>query len=130
MEVVADASTLLAVTLDEPERPAILDATVGVTLIAPEVLPWEVGNALSAMSKRGRLERKLVSPAWEAVQRIPVRLVPVEVEASLTLALELGIYAYDAYYLQCAATYRRPLITLDRQMRRIAASLGISCLIQ
>lgn len=31
----------------------------------------------------------------------------------MALAAELGIYAYDAYYLQCARQYRSPLLSLD-----------------
>ena len=128
VEAVVDASALLAVVLDEPERPAILRATVGMALMAPEVLPFEVGNALVAMRKRGRLEEELVLPAWEAARKIPIRLVAVEIATAIVTALELGIYAYDAYYLQCARAYRRPLLTLDRLMRHRADSLGIRCI--
>jgi len=128
MEVVADASALLAVVLDEPERGAIIDATEGATLIAPPALPYEIGNALVAMGKRGRLEEEEILPAWEATQQIPVQLMPVAIEAALALALAHGIYAYDAYYLQSSLSRRCPLITLDRAMRRAAAQLGIQLL--
>ena len=129
MEVVADASALLAVVLDEPERGSIVDATEGATLIAPAALPSEIGNALTAMRKRGRIEEESVLPAWEATQEIPVQLVPVEFEAAITLALANGIYAYDAYYLHCSLSHRRPLVTLDRRMREVAENLGIRLLV-
>ncbi|HEX4963077.1 MAG TPA: type II toxin-antitoxin system VapC family toxin [Thermoanaerobaculia bacterium] len=129
MEVVADASALLAVVLNEPERDSIIDATEGVTLISPFVLPYEIGNALIAMRKRRRIEEEVIVPAWRATQRIPVQLVPVEVEAALVLALDHGIYAYDAYYLQCSLAHRLPLIALDRTMRGIAKKLGIRLVI-
>jgi predicted nucleic acid-binding protein len=129
MEVVADASALLAVVLDEPEREPIIDATEGATLIAPPALPYEIGNALVAMEKRGRIETEAVLLAWEAAQRIPVQLLPVAIESALTLALDHGIYAYDAYYLQCSLLRRRPLVTLDRTMRRVAEKLGIQLLV-
>ena len=129
MEVVVDASALLAVVLDEPERGSIIDATEGVTLISPSVLPYEIGNALIAMRKRGRIEEEVILAAWRATQRIPVQLVPVEVEAALVLALDHGIYAYDAYYLHCSLSRRRPLIALDGKMREVAKKIGIQLLV-
>lgn len=129
MEVVTDASAVLAVVLGEPEREAILDATQDVTLLAPAALFFEIGNALTAMYKRGRLAAALIGPVWKAVQRIPVQLVTVEFDAALALAIERKIYAYDAYYLHCARSNGRPLLTLDHKMREIADDLGIRLLV-
>ncbi len=36
------------------------------------------------------------------------------------MALNYNIYAYDAYFLQCAKYLSCPLITLDKQMKKIA----------
>jgi predicted nucleic acid-binding protein len=129
MEVVTDASAVLAVALGEPERERLVAATRGVTLLAPQALPWEIGNALTAMHKRGRIDEETLFPAWRATQQIPVQLVPVEMEAALALALEQGIYAYDAYYLHCSLSHRRPLVTLDRKMREVAEDLKIRLLV-
>ena len=129
MELIVDTSALLAVILDEPERASIIEATEGATLMAPGALSFEIGNALTAMVKRGRLERDAVLPAWNATQRIPVQIVSVEIDAALHLALTQGIYAYDAYYLQCSLSPRRPLLTLDRRMRQVAEALGIQLVV-
>lgn len=129
MEVVTDASALLAVVLNEPERDSIIETTQGASLISPQALHFEIGNALVAMRKRQRIEEEVILPAWKAVQEIPVRLVQVEIPAALSLALAHGIYAYDAYYLQCALANRRPLITLDGKMREIAEKLDIQLLV-
>ncbi|MEM8964026.1 MAG: type II toxin-antitoxin system VapC family toxin [Acidobacteriota bacterium] len=128
MEAVADASAILAVVLDEPERASIVQGTVGVSLVAPEVLPFEIGNALIAMEKRGRVEREAVQEVWRAAGRIAVKLLSVDIEAALSLALVTGTYAYDAYYLQCALSQNRPLVALDRKMRAAANQLGIQLL--
>lgn len=129
MEIVTDASALLAVVLDEPERGAIIDATQGVTLISPLALPYEIGNALIALRKRGRIEEDAILPAWNAAQQIPIQLVPVEMENALALALDHRIYAYDAYYLQCSLSLRRPLLSLDGKMREVARKLDIRLLV-
>ena len=46
MKIVADTSAFLAVALGEPQGARIVAATAGHDLIAPEALPFEVGNAL------------------------------------------------------------------------------------
>jgi predicted nucleic acid-binding protein len=64
------------------------------------------------MVKRRKLSQVEALEAEQLAGRIPVRLVGVDVQASLQLALTHNIYAYDAYFLQCAQVYSRPLITL------------------
>jgi len=59
MKIIADTNTFLAVTLYEPERDTIIRLTVGHDLVAPNILPFEIGNALSAMLKRHRLKLDL-----------------------------------------------------------------------
>ncbi len=50
MKIVVDTNTFLAVALNEPEKPEIIKLTVGHQLI-PEVLPFEIGNVLTAMKR-------------------------------------------------------------------------------
>ncbi len=128
MDVVADTNIFLAVALNVPEKDRIIKLTVDVAALAPEILPYEIGNALSAMVKRRRLSEVEALEAEQLTGRIPVRLVGVDVQASLQLALTYNIYAYDAYFLQCARVYSRPLITLDRRMKQVADQIGIAIL--
>jgi len=55
MKIVANTSTFLAVALREPEREWIAGAAAGHDLVAPEVLPFEIGNALTALVRRRAL---------------------------------------------------------------------------
>ena len=128
MKIVADTNIFLAVALDEPERPRIVSMTVGCDLVAPEVLPFEIGNALTAMVKRGTLPATQVMPVWDTVRAIAVDLREVDIRASLNIATKFGIYAYDAYFLECALSLRLPLLTLDRSMRHVARELSIEIL--
>ena len=54
-----------------------------------------------------------------------MELASVDVRASLLLAGRFGIYAYDAYFLQCSLETNCPLLTLDRGMKRVAKQLDI-----
>ena len=100
MRLVADTNTFLAVALNEPERPRIVSMTVGYDLVAPEVLPFEIGNALTAMVKRGTLPATQVASVWDTVLAIAVDLQKVDIRGALDMATKFGTYAYDAYFLE------------------------------
>ena len=123
---VVDASAVLAVVLNEPEKQSLVRLTLDAVLVAPGCLPWEVGNAFSAMIRRGRLEPAAAVKGMEGFDAIPVRYVPVDLKKALLVAAETGLYAYDGYYLECALRQKAPLLTLDRRLRECAVGLGIS----
>ncbi len=128
MEIIADTNTFLAVVLYEPERDSIIELTTGHELIAPKVLPFEIGNALSAMLKRKRITSDAMSKAWVATQKIPVDLRSIDVAKALEIVADFHIYAYDAYFLVCALSLHAPLLTLDKRMSEISKKLGIATL--
>lgn len=88
-----DAAAVLAVILEEPERPALLAATAGAVLFAPGSLPWEVDNALVAAVRRRRLTAAQAAAGWTAYQAIPIRLMDVDISRAMALASERGLYA-------------------------------------
>jgi predicted nucleic acid-binding protein len=128
MNIVSDTNVFLAVVLEEPEKEDIIRLTTKADAVAPEILQFEFGNALSAMVKRKTLTADEAVSAYDAVSSIPVRLVSVDIRQSLRLALEFNIYAYDAYFLQCAKQLSSPLITLDKRMKQVARDLNIEIL--
>lgn len=128
MEVVIDASVLIAVITNEDEKEKLIQLTTGAELVAPLSVHWEIGNAFSSLLKRKRLTIKEVLAALDIYLQIPVRFVEVELTESLEIASEMGLYAYDAYLLRCAAKYRLPLITLDDRLAEAARKKKIQIL--
>lgn len=128
MKIITDTNIFLAVALDEPERDKILELTQGCFAVAPDLLPYEIGNALSAMLKRKQLSAEEVITCFNFSSQIPVQLVDVDIVKALNIAIEHGIYAYDSYFLQCALQYRLPLLSLDRKMVQVAKQLNIKIL--
>ncbi|MBU1736736.1 MAG: hypothetical protein KKG35_01205 [Proteobacteria bacterium] len=63
--------------------------------------------------------------AFDETMNIPVELRDIEIKNALQIACREKIYAYDAYFLECALLLRCPLLSLDGRMQDIAASLGI-----
>ncbi len=128
MNIISDTNIFLAVALDEPEKERIIRLTSKADAIAPEILPYEIGNALSAMIKRKQITPDEALSAQKIASLIPVRLVSVDIQEALKLAIEFNIYAYDAYFLQCAKSISHPLITLDKRMKKVAEKLNIKVL--
>jgi predicted nucleic acid-binding protein len=129
--MVVDASVVIARLLGET-RPAIvdellLDAAHGRTiLIAPTLLWLEVGNRLScpvSITDEQALDGMLRLETF-GIQTVetgpPLRL------RALQLAREKRLTMYDATYLAVAEATHAPLMTLDVQLERAAASMGLN----
>jgi len=120
MNIVADTNTYLAVVPNEPEKSRIIELSANREILSPEILPYEIGNALSSIVKRKQMTADEALTALQLVRAIPVRLISPDISKSLKIALTFNIYAYDAYFLQCALSLGCPLLTLDRRMQDIA----------
>jgi len=125
MKIIADTNIFIAVALNEPEKSNIIQLSEGCDLIAPDVLPFEIGNSLTAMMKKGALESDEILASWDSIQHIPVELRRIDVRSALEIATAFNVYAYDAYFLECAVSLKSPLMTLDKGMKKIAQEMGI-----
>lgn len=125
MKIVVDTSAIIAVLLGEESRDRIIEATDGADLIAPMSLHWEIGNAFSAMFKRGRLSVEVATAATKRYREIPIQFVEVDLSEAIRVSDELGLYAYDAYMLVAARRHRVPLLTLDGGLQEAARQADI-----
>jgi predicted nucleic acid-binding protein len=126
MKIVADASAILAVLLDEKLRSKIVQITYGFEVISPPSLPWEVGNALSANVRRGRLTHAEANRAIKDFMVMDIRLTDIDLVEAMGISNQFGIFAYDAYVLDCAKMNKTPILSLDHAMVGIAREMGIS----
>ncbi len=125
MDITIDTSALIAVIVGEPERKKIIDITKGNTVIGPGSIPWEIGNAFSAMFKQKRLTLEEAKKGISIFKNIPLRYIEPDFTAVLKLSKQANIYAYDAYFLDCALRLKAPLLTLDRRLKATAQILNI-----
>lgn len=114
--------------VNEPYKDVLIHLTEGAELIAPQSVHWEVGNALSAMFKRGRISLEQAEACLKSYQLILVRFTEVSLERAVKVAHRHGIYAYDAYLVVCAQQFGSPLLTLDAGLRQVALKEGLSVL--
>lgn len=128
MEIIIDTSALIAVIVGEPERDFIVDITAGNNLIGPGSIPWEIGNAFSAMFKQKRITIQEAEKGIAIFKSIPLRYIEPDFINSLKISKKTNMYAYDAYFLDCAMRYNAPLLTLDKKLEAMAIKLNIQTL--
>ncbi|GHU84166.1 hypothetical protein FACS189473_0680 [Spirochaetia bacterium] len=55
MDVLLDAGAIMATVLNEPNRDIVVNLTKEATLLSPEMISFEIGNALVSLFKRHKL---------------------------------------------------------------------------
>jgi predicted nucleic acid-binding protein len=125
MDVVIDTSALVAVIVGGPERSRIVEFTTGNTLIGPGSIPWEIGNAFTAMFKQNRLTLDEAKNGLVIFESIPLRYSQTDFVNALKISKQANMYAYDAYFLDCAIRHKAPLLTLDRKLKTSANNLNV-----
>lgn len=128
MKIVIDSSAVMAVLLYENSRDDILNVTHGAELYAPMIIQAEIGNAVSALMKRGliTLEQGLI--LVRSASTIPISNREIDIYAAMELSYEYKIYAYDAYFLALCRRMNTSLLTLDKGMKNIAQMISIKCI--
>jgi len=128
MDILIDTSALMPILINEPEKRKIINLTRNCTLLAPSILPYEIGNALTRLKKRNILSDQNILTAYKDFKKIPLRLLDISIENALKLACKYMIYAYDAYYLETASRLNLPLLTLDLSMKKVALDIKLKIL--
>jgi predicted nucleic acid-binding protein len=125
MEILLDACAIMAVIVKEPERDLVIRLTRDAVLISPNMVSYEIANALTKMMKRKVIEKERMINAFNYFTKIPIRTIEVDIQKALEIAWDKKIYAYDACYLEAAKRLSLPLLTFDDSMIKAAGELGV-----
>lgn len=128
MKMTLDTSIFIAVAANEPSRGWIEAVTQHAEAISPASLPVEVVNALSRLARRGLIPPSEASRLWSLIDRIPVTLRQIDLQAALALACSHRMHGYDSFVLQCCLETSTKLLTLDKSLRARASIIGIDYL--
>jgi predicted nucleic acid-binding protein len=128
MDILLDASAIMAIILNEQNRDMVIMLTRDATLFSPEIISFEIGNALVNLYRKQKITESELLDAYKNFTLIPTRNIKIDIEKALKIACKYRIYAYDAYYLEIASRLKIPLITFDESMKRAAFSLKINIL--
>ncbi|GHT58832.1 twitching motility protein PilT [Spirochaetia bacterium] len=129
MEILLDASAIMAVIADEPESEIVINCTKEAIIIAPNIVSFEIANGLTKMMKKRIIDTQEEMIALiRNFKKIPIKMVETDIEKSLEIAWKYKIYAYDAFYLETSQRLDLPLLTFDGGMRRIGKEIGLTVL--
>ncbi|OGV97124.1 hypothetical protein A2W24_00250 [Microgenomates group bacterium RBG_16_45_19] len=90
-----------------------------LTMTAPAILPFEVGNGLRMGWARQRLSIEDVGRYSQEYGELPIKLSEIDFGESMTLAMENKLTFYDAAYVWLAVEKKAELLTLDEKMKRV-----------
>ena len=128
MEILLDASAIMAVIIKEPERELVIQVTKDSIMVSPSIISYEIANALTKMVKRKIIEKDRMLNAFNFFQKIPMKTTEIDIKKALEIAGDYRIYAYDAFYLELARRLNLPLLTFDGNMTRVGKELGLEIL--
>lgn len=121
--MIVDASVVLRAFLPDEEQAQaqalMRDHVIGrCQLEAPDLLMYEVTNAVVQASRRGRINAQQAEEILSSFEGLGIALKPVSWQQMLPMALTHGRPAYDAAYLALAEDTDQPLITGDLRLYR------------
>lgn len=128
MSLIVDASVAVKWYLpedDSPEAERIL--FVGDTLVAPELVLAEVGNAVWKRILKNEVAGEEATQIIDRAASAFGLLVPLlEIaHAAMDLSVALKHPIYDCFYLALAAREGSPLVTADRRLPALGESIGV-----
>jgi len=97
---------------------------------APDLWQWECVNILANGVRRGRIPPSAVEGLWSVLEAVRHRvdlhaLAPAQHKASMGVAMDAGLSAYDAGYVWLARSLNLPLLTFDRKLMEAAPACGV-----
>jgi len=100
---------------------------------APNLWQWECASILASGVRRGRIPPSAVEGLWSVLEAVRHRvdlheLAPAQHKASLGVAMDSGLSAYDAGYMWLARSLNLPLLTFDRKLMDAAPACGVKLL--
>jgi len=121
-----DACAIMAVIVKEPERDLVIQLTRNAVMVSPDMVSYEIANALTKMMKKKIIEKERMIDAFNYFKKIPIKTIEIDIEKALEIAWNYKIYAYDACYLESAKRLNLPLLTFDGNMIKVGKEIGIN----
>jgi len=87
-----------------------------ITLTAPLILPFEIGNSLKSGVLSKRLTQLQANELFKEFFNLEIKLKPVRHDLVLKLATSHNLSFYEASYLSLHKSTHYPLLTLDKKL--------------
>lgn len=115
-----------------PYSRAALAALQTTYAVVPALWPFEIANGLAIAERRKRISQDQIAEFLETLRRLPIQVERREAvwlcQATIRLARDHGLTAYDSAYLDLARRDQLSLATLDHDLQAAGLSLGVAAL--
>ncbi|MBU3935416.1 type II toxin-antitoxin system VapC family toxin [Patescibacteria group bacterium] len=124
-KVVVDASVILARLLPDEKRVIKIERLYEdflkkeVDFVAPNLLSYEVANALRSAVRQKRITENLAEEMLSLFLVLPIEFEEVNYAQVLSLALKRDLSVYDASYLWLAKKKKIGVVSLDKRLERV-----------
>lgn len=121
--VVIDASSILSFIFpDEPTPKEVLaifrkSAKGLVVLLAPNLLYYEIGNAIRSTVKQKRINELTATSIIEIYNQLKIIYFEPNNSDTMYLSLKHNLSFYDASYLSLCKEKQAKLLTLDKKLK-------------
>lgn len=119
--VVVDASALAAVLFGEPRSREVEERLRGAVMVAPTLLPYELGNTCLKKSAQDPERRSQLLEVLSYYSRMEIQEIEVPPLEVTPMAEATKLSFYDASYLWLSRSLGAPLVTLDRRLEDAAS---------
>lgn len=119
---VIDTSALAALLFGEPGAEEVANRIQGVTLVCPQLLPFELGSVCLKKIQQHPEQRSSLLEAHAFLDRMEIAEGKVDVNEIVLLAEDKRLTVYDASYLWLARKLGVELITLDKKLTNAVRS--------
>lgn len=120
---VIDASALGALIFDEPNAESMARELSDASLIAPSLLWYELTSICLKKIRNNPDKSVQLLTALEFANRLSIELATINHIETVTLAQRTDLTVYDASYLWLARKTGARLVTLDKQLLKVAKRL-------
>ena len=119
---VVDSSALLLYLLPDEKLSISVKSILNkffrneISLAAPHILKYEVGNALKSAVKQKRLDTTQAIIAYTSFLDFSIQYFTPNYQETLQLSIQHNLSFYDASYLCLAQEKKAKLLTLDKKL--------------
>ena len=86
MEIILDACAIMAVIVKEPERDLVIELTQNAIIVSPNMVSYEIANALTKMVKKKIIEKERMINAYSYFEKIPIKTIEIDLKKALEIA--------------------------------------------